>query len=541
MLQLRVFNYQTGEFQAKTLAVDTHVKGEWIIGRNANCDLVLESPEVSRVHGGIRCQEGSYFYTDFGSTNGSSINNNQAKANQSYLLAAGDMIRIEEFVLVIETIETVASSAENAVISERQKGPRKWETGDLSVRCVQVITETHDVKTFRFKADPPALFEHKPGQFITLELDINGERVRRPYSISSPPSRPHLLDITVKRTLPPTDAPDFPPGKVSNWLHDHMIVGGEVKLIGGPMGKFTCADQPAQKLMLISAGSGITPMISMARWLYDTADERDLVFFHSARNPGDIILQQELEFMASRQPNFRLALTVTQPTPNQAWIGLTGRLTAPLLMHIAPDYKERAVYVCGSDGFMQAVKTLFIDLSFPMENYYEESFGSSTWLKAKFPPPVKAGEPPPQNFPQGKFENAALSQADSVTPASSSWNDPGNSSGNSPGNDMGAAFGFKSTSINPNASGLRHAVLFAQSKQEIHCDPEESILDVAEQAGINIRSGCRQGVCGTCKVRKLEGEVRYDVQPDILDQSEQAAGFILTCVAFADGRVVVAA
>ena len=104
---------------------------------------------------------------------------------------------------------------------------------------------------------------------------------------------------------------------------------------------------------------------------------------------------------------------------------------------------------------------------------------------------------------------------------------------------MSAAFGFSPAT--PSSLGLRPAVLFAQSNQEIHCDSKESILDVAEQAGINIRSGCRQGICGTCKVRKLEGKVRYDVEPEILDQSEREAGFILTCVAFADGRVVVAA
>ena len=541
MLQLRVFNYQTGEFQSRTLAVDTNVKGEWIIGRNANCDLVLESPEVSRVHGGIRCQQGDYFYTDFGSTNGSSINNNQAKANQSYLLATGDMIRIEEFVLIIETIETLTSSVENGVIGDPPNSPQKWETGDLTVRCVQVVNETHDVKTFRLKADPPVLFSHNPGQFITLELDINGEPVRRPYSISSPPSRPHLLEITVKRTPPPPEAPDLPSGKVSNWLHDHLTVGSTAKLIGGPMGKFTCVDQPAQKLMLISAGSGITPMVSMVRWLYDTADERDLVFFHSARNPGDIILQQELEFMASRQPNFRLALTVTQPTPNQAWIGLTGRLTSPLLMNIAPDFKDRAVYVCGPDGFMETVKTLFLDLSFPMENYYEESFGSSTRLKTKLNPSQQADKLPSVNSAQNELKNVVFSQAASVSPANSFWNPPGNHPENVPGNGMSAAFGFKAPPAKPASPGLRPAVLFAQSNQEIHCDPEESILDVAEQAGINIRSGCRQGVCGTCKVRKLEGEVRYDVDPEILDQSERDAGFILTCVAFADGKVVVAA
>ena len=532
MLQLRVFNYQTGEFQARTLAADTIPKREWIIGRSSSCEVVLESPEVSRMHGGIRCQQGAYSFTDFGSTNGSSINNKQAKANQSYLLAEGDMIRIEEFALIIETIQTLTSSAGDTVVGNRQNSSQQWGKSDLAVRCVQVIHETDDVKTFRLAADPPVLFTHNPGQFITLELDIQGERVRRPYSIASPPSRPHLLEITIKRT-PLIDAPESPSGLVSNWLHDHMTVGKVAKLIGGPMGKFTCSDKPAQKLMLISAGSGITPMLSIMRWLYDTADERDLVFFHSAPSPRDIILRQELEFMASRQPNFRLALTVTRPEPDQAWIGLTGRLTPSLLMNLAPDFKQRDVYVCGPDGFMQAVKKLFLDLAFPMENYYEESFGASTGVKNRLSSAGQAAAVPLVNSSPNGLENGVVARKASV-PAVNSFR-------NSPGNIMGEASGLMTPPAKLTSSSLQSAILFAQSNQEIHCQAEKSILDVAEQAGINMRSGCRQGICGTCKTRKLEGEVRYEAEPEILDQNEREAGFILTCVAFADGRVVVAA
>ncbi|HAX90272.1 MAG TPA: flavodoxin, partial [Cyanobacteria bacterium UBA11370] len=78
--------------------------------------------------------------------------------------------------------------------------------------CVGIIDETHDVKTFRFAADPPVLFTYQPGQFVILNLDINGKPVKRSYSLSSTPSRPHTLDITVKRTSSPSDTPDAPPG-----------------------------------------------------------------------------------------------------------------------------------------------------------------------------------------------------------------------------------------------------------------------------------------------------------------------------------------
>src|SRR6516162_8197071 len=74
-----------------------------------------------------------------------------------------------------------------------------WQRSKLPLRCIQVIDETHDVKTFRFVADPPKLFRYNPGQFMTLEVPIDGGVVRRSYTISATPSRPHVISITVKR------------------------------------------------------------------------------------------------------------------------------------------------------------------------------------------------------------------------------------------------------------------------------------------------------------------------------------------------------
>ncbi|MCU0537385.1 MAG: FHA domain-containing protein [Hydrococcus sp. Prado102] len=234
MLKLKVFNYQIGDFQEKTLMPET-TQNEWIIGRASTCDLVLASPEVSRVHGRIGYDKGQYYFTDFGSTDGSRINNEKVKVNQKYCLKKDDLIRIGDFVLAIEAVE---------LASVAQKIDTQWTEGDLTVRCVRIVPETEDVKTFSFVAEPQIQFSFLPGQFVTLELEINGKRVRRAYSISSPPSRPHTLDITVKRVPAPPDAPQLPPGLVSNWLHDNLKVGSQIKLCGGAMGKFTCGTNP---------------------------------------------------------------------------------------------------------------------------------------------------------------------------------------------------------------------------------------------------------------------------------------------------------
>ena len=493
MLTLKVVNYQTGELQEHPLQPESQKLSEWIIGRAAACDLILDSPEVSRVHGRIGYSQGEYHFTDLGSTDGSFINNQTAEINQEYALRQNDLIRVGDFVMSVEDIR-IADIPESEGLNPGLQQQSTWTEGELMVQCARVVEETEDVKTFSFVANPPTQFAFQPGQFVTLELEIEGKTVRRSYSISSPPSRSQTLDITVKRVPPPADNPEAAPGLVSNWLHDNIAVGSEVKLLGGPMGKFTCAADSSRKLLMISAGSGVTPMLSMARWLYDTASDRDVIFFNSVRSPRDIIMGQELELMAARQPHFKLAITVTRPVSGQPWFGFTGRLTELMLKQIAPDLPERAVYVCGPDRFMTEVKALLAHLDFPMENYHQESFGVA---KKKGKAEAKAVEAPAQPT----VESPQSKAASSATPM----------------------------------------IYFAQSGKEAVCDPEESILDVAQQHDIEIRSGCMQGVCGACKKRKLAGEVTYQTEPDSLNPDEIAQDYILPCVAMPVGKVTIEA
>ena len=491
MLKLKSLNYQIGTFQEHELN-PAESASEWIVGRAATCDLVLASPEVSRVHGRIEYDRGQYFFSDLGSTDGSRINHEQVEINHKHLLKQDDIIRIGDFVLAIESLNPPALKT-----ADNQHQIEQW-TEELTVRCSRIIQETKDVKTFCFVAEPARLFAYQPGQFVTLKLEIDGKPVQRAYSISSSPSRPHTLDITVKRVPAPADSPEVPPGLVSNWLHDRLAVGDKIQLSGGPMGHFTCANTSAPKLLMISAGSGITPMLSMSRWLYDTAQERDVVFCHSARSPHDIVALKELELMANHQPHFRLAMTMTRPELNQSWLGYTGRLNDALLLNLAPDFKERVVYVCGPEPFTKGVKDMLSNLNFPMENYNEESFGGVK-RKAKAPSPSSPSSP-------------SSPKPSNVVPIATATSSPS-----------------------------QPVVVFSEAKEEIACSEEESILEVAQQNGVNIRGGCLQGVCGMCKKRKREGEVRYEAEPSALNSDEQQEGYILPCVAFPVGKVIVEA
>ncbi|MET0428609.1 MAG: FAD-binding oxidoreductase, partial [Microvirga sp.] len=176
--------------------------------------------------------------------------------------------------------------------------PGKWNAdGDEVLVCCHVRSETHDVKSFLFRTRSPSLFRYRPGQFITLELEIDGEPINRCYTLSSTPTRPDTISITVKRQ---------PGGKVSNWLHDNMKPGMEIKALG-PAGDFSCTLRPAAKYLFLSGGSGVTPLMSMSRAHYDLGEDGDIVFVHSARTPRDIIFRRELAAMTNGMGRFRTA------------------------------------------------------------------------------------------------------------------------------------------------------------------------------------------------------------------------------------------
>lgn len=567
MIKIKIINSRTPtELKELDLAPETMLNKECLIGRFPNCGLVLDSSEVSRMHGKIFYQDGNYYFADLGSSGGSWLNTENVKINQPYFLKVNDIIRVGGFVLMIVAVGSSVDAPTLVITTVKQERTQidgtnnghqniseppqitppaspneympvatvdpnqiqRWTKGDLAVRCIRVIDETVDAKTFCFVANPPMLFTYKPGQFVTLNLEINGEEVSRSYSISSTPSRPHTLEITVKQVPPPPDgAPETPRGSVSHWLHENVKAGSEIKL-NGPMGKFHCFANPSQKLLLISAGSGITPMMSMSRWLVDTASECDIVFLHSARSPRDIIFRQELELMSARYPNFHLAVTTTRQEPGQSWLGLTGRLNAAMLQLVVPNFRERTVYVCGPNQFMQGVKEMLESLDFPMQNYYEESFG---------PPPK-----PPK--PSQKLKEESSSNESKRTHGGlQSWlrklpNDPLPAKQGEVGSVITPVPVNSPIPIASASTSSKLAVVFAKSGKEIDCDGEDPILNLAEQEGVKIRSSCRSGSCGSCKKRKLEGEIKYSAEPEGLEEEERQE-YILTCISYPVGRVVI--
>ena len=373
-----------------------------------------------------------------------------------------------------------------------------WKRGRTRVRCARVTAETHDVKTFTFVTDPPRVFTYKPGQFITLEVPIDGKIVRRSYTISLSPSRPCTLTITAKRAHNST---------VSKWLHENVTPGFEMD-IAGPNGKFSCFHGPAEKLLLIAAGSGITPLMSMLRWLSDTASPVDVVFINNVRSPNDIIFERELYLIASKLGDkLRLGIVPARVQSGQAWNGPTGHFTERLLRYFAPDFLEREVYICGPAGYMDMIKGLLDRAGFPGHRFHQESFGagpaapSAATPSAVIPPPPAA--PPPA--PTGAAAPPKPTAQASPPPAT--------------------------------RTDTAFEVVFSKSGKSISCGPGDFILEIAEEHGIELANSCRAGTCGTCRLTKLEGIVLMDDQTALTEEDIQS-GMVVICIGRAQGRVV---
>lgn len=346
---------------------------------------------------------------------------------------------------------------------------------EMVLRCKAVVPITHDVSTFVLEPTTAPSFTFAPGQYVVVTVSIDGERHQRCYALSSPPTRPHLLTITVKRT---------PGGVVSNWLHD-TVQRGELLEVRGPFGDFTLASYPAHRYLFLSAGSGITPVMSMTRTMADLAGRADVAFVHSARTPADIIFRRELVAMLDSGLNLSVTTICESDSDDEVWAGPRGRLTAELLAAAVPDVANREVFMCGPGPYMAAAHAILMDLGVPLHRVHQESFVVE---------PVVA----------------PLSVVPDVV-------------------------GLGEVPLPDAATGT---VVFAKSGTEVRCEPGVSVLEAATSAGIAIRSACEQGLCGTCKSDLLSGSVDMQHSGGIRPK-EIAAGKFLPCCSYPLGIVVV--
>jgi ferredoxin-NADP reductase len=341
------------------------------------------------------------------------------------------------------------------------------------LRVGSIVTETPGVKTFRLlpsSSDSLLPFTFVPGQFLNVAFSIGGARMNRSYSISSSPTQREYVELTIKRE---------PRGAVSRHIVDLLKVGDLIEM-GGPVGKFTFDGTEAENIVLISAGVGITPMVSITRYLTERSWPGDIFFIYTCRTPADFIFADEVAALQQRNPKLHVAVTSTKAEGTD-WKGPRGRITKELLTETVPDLASRRIHICGPPTMMDATKAILTELGVPPDQVKAEQFGATK------PRPAAAG-----------------------------------------------------TTAKATTTATGPLVTFSKNNKSSKIHTNQTVLELSEELGIGIENSCRVGTCGLCKVKMTSGEVEMAVE-DSLDADDKTNGIILACQAKPKGEVTVEA
>lgn len=212
-----------------------------------------------------------------------------------------------------------------------------WSTRELRGRVQRVQRESPSTVTISIK--PGWRWPgHQPGQYLRIGVEVAGVLHWRAYSLTSAPaSADGCIAITPKLV---------PGGKVSPYLCNELRPGTIVRL-GGVEGTFVLNDQKPKQVLMVSAGSGITPIASMLRSLATDSRIEDVVHIHSARTPDEVVFGRELRALAASRSGYRLHEQIT---------GERGRIAPDQLDELCPDWREREAYVCGPASMLEALE-----------------------------------------------------------------------------------------------------------------------------------------------------------------------------------------
>lgn len=384
----------------------------------------------------------------------------------------------------------LALGADNPKAAPTTPFQRPWK-GVLRIKSI--FDETPTVKTFRLMEAnlAPIPFTFLPGQYATITSEIDGHKVRRSYTISSSPTQRDYIELTVKREQY---------GLESRHLHDHATTGDLLE-VSAPAGRFFFTGKEAEGIVLMAGGVGITPMMSVLRYLTDKSYHNEIHLLYGVNAPCDLIFREECAYLARRHPNVHIVSVVSKPEGTD-WSGPVGYMTAELITQCVPDIARRRIHLCGPPAMMEAVKAILLKLNVPPEQVKTEDFA-----------PPRGGpvvDPAPPSAPAAPLEGATpLTVAPSASAA------PG-----------------------VTAPSAQASITFSKSNKTGQLAPDQSVLEAAEAIGVVIDFECRVGTCGRCKVPLSEGVVTMEVE-DSLSAEEKASGIILACQAKSAQNLVV--
>lgn len=346
-------------------------------------------------------------------------------------------------------------------------------TGQLLVS--RIFKETPQVKTFRLVSpDYGKLpFSYLPGQFLTVTVNPYGENIKRSYTISSSPTHLEYCEVTVRHEAG---------GIVSGYLHER-VHEGELLQVTAPSGKFTFLGDAADSIVLIGGGVGVTPMVSIIRYLTERSWFGDIYLIYGCKSEEEVVFREELEYLMQRYENLHVVFTASEVNP-QTWPYHTGRITKELIVSSVPNIASRHIHLCGPKPMMEAIKVVLADLGVPAKQVEVEVFSGREPQRSTETQPV-----------------TVVGQGNPLMTFSSKVN-------------------------------------FVKSGKIVTLTQPKTILEAAEDIGVSIDYSCRSGVCGICKVKLISGQVAMEVE-DSLEPEDKVHNIILACQATPTGDVSV--
>ena len=242
---------------------------------------------------------------------------------------------------------------------------RDRDEGVTPLRVIALIQETPETKTIRLDNAEGRVAPQRAGQHVKLFVPGPGGPLVRSFTISSPPTRPGAIEVTVRRN---------PAGVVSNAVHALRL--GDWVGVKGPSGRFTFdPDADLEPLALVVAGRGVTPAIAILRTLLDRGLDRSVDLFYGARTADDLLFATDMERMRRELAGFRVIVSLTRPP--KGWVGESGRLgRLTLARHFDDaDLLGRRFYLCGPGDLNEVLAGWLAGRGVPVDRILIERFG----------------------------------------------------------------------------------------------------------------------------------------------------------------------
>ena len=335
----------------------------------------------------------------------------------------------------------------------------------LKVKKVDKLTKDAVAVYFEIPEDLKRTFRYRQGQFLSLQIEINGEKYRREYSLCSSPYT-HEDHVIASKIIGN--------GNVSNYLYNDLKEG-DILHVYPPQGKFyTELDDSNEKTyVLIGGGSGITPLYSILKSVLFAEPKSKVILYYGSLNEESIIFKNELDELQEKCHD-RFKLYNTLSVANENWTGLNGFINKEDLIRIinenSADKTTSEFFICGPGEMMDLVKDVLLNEKIPSDKIHIEYFIA----------PVQHEE----YIPEGEEDDV-----------------------------------IKEREVQIILYGSEHTVTVP---------PDTVILDAAIKADIDPPYSCKSGICTTCRAKLYSGKVKMDEREGLSD-SEIDDGYILTC------------